>query len=146
MPLPALDISTFQILHQDGGTSVFNGTIKFLKDYISPIKLHFYTEKHERGEWIAGGLSRFTMDMCPLLQVPHELWYPMTSKMSQKHCPYIAGHEEHFNMVNIGNIAAYFRVPESFVGDWKFYFEVTVLRKGLPAYECLMAPVTAVDV
>lgn len=49
-------------------------------------------------------------------------------------------------MANVGNLAAYFQIPDQFVGEWKFYFEFTAFRNGLPNNECMMLPVTAVDI
>ncbi|KAL9707149.1 hypothetical protein quinque_010667 [Culex quinquefasciatus] len=78
--------------------------------------------------------------------MPTELWYPYTRLLKQKTCPYKAGHEEHINNMNIGNFAAMLKVPPSFIGEWRMYYEITSTRNGKRVVECMMIPITVSEV
>lgn len=54
-------------------------------------QLLVYSKKLERGEWVPGFFNRVVQNVCPLLQMPTELWYPYTRLLKQKTCPYKAG-------------------------------------------------------
>lgn len=105
--------------------------------------------------------------MCPLLQLPHEIWYPFTSIMKQKSCPYRAGvswrvnvtlsiddltesltlkHIEPVNSINIGNYAEILNLPPSFIGEWRVYYEVATTRKRKRVMQCLMVLMTITEV
>ncbi|EDS34280.1 conserved hypothetical protein [Culex quinquefasciatus] len=176
-----------------------NGSVQFTGDFESPTRLRLYSKKLERGEWVPGFLNREVLNMCPLLQLPHEIWYPFTSIMKQKSCPYRAGllvyskklergewvsgffnrvvqnvcpllqmptelwypytrllkqktcpykagHVENGKPSNIGNFADYLHLPPSFIGDWRMYYEITTTRNGRRVPECLMMAMTVSEV
>ncbi|KAL9707148.1 hypothetical protein quinque_010666 [Culex quinquefasciatus] len=123
-----------------------NGSVQFTGDFESPTRLRLYSKKLERGEWVPGFLNREVLNMCPLLQLPHEIWYPFTSIMKQKSCPYRAGHIEPVNSINIGNYAEILNLPPSFIGEWRVYYEVATTRKRKRVMQCLMVLMTITEV
>ncbi|XP_038107527.1 uncharacterized protein LOC6033249 [Culex quinquefasciatus] len=145
-PLPEDDFSQFHIQPEQDGSITMNGTYRFKQEYGSPTRWNMYTERLERGSWIPGIVSRDVRDICLLLQMPHEVWYPYTHIMKQKSCPYRVGHEEHINNMNIGNFAAMLKVPPSFIGEWRMYYEITSTRNVKRVVECMMIPITVSEV
>lgn len=127
-------------------------------------QLLVYSKKLERGEWVSGFFNRVVQNVCPLLQMPTELWYPYTRLLKQKTCPYKAGvridtrkchssenniivkHVENGKPSNIGNFADYLHLPPSFIGDWRMYYEITTTRNGRRVPECLMMAMTVSEV
>lgn len=83
--------------------------------------------------------------------------------MKQKTCPFKAGasiepiqnfrdfnklfsqHEEHADNINIGNYATIFDVPPEFLGEWRIYYSITTLRRGTFVEECIMTPVSVLE-
>ncbi|XP_038107525.1 uncharacterized protein LOC6033254 [Culex quinquefasciatus] len=145
-PMPGIDTSNFQILPQPDGSITVNGTARFTKDYGNPTRWKFYTKRLERGRWIPGIVSRDISNVCSVLQMPYELWYPFTRLMQRKFCPFKAGHEEHMNNVNIGNLAKTFEVSPDFIGEWRVYHAITTTRNGRPFDECFMVSVSVSEV
>ncbi|EDS34276.1 conserved hypothetical protein [Culex quinquefasciatus] len=132
-PLPQFDTSDFHIIVQDDGTIRVNGTWRLT------------SQRLQQGEWQTGIVSRDVPNICLNLQIPAEPWYPFTSLMKQKTCPYKAVHEEHADNINIGNYATIFAVPPEYLGDWRIYFTITTLRRGTFFEECIMSPVSVLE-
>ncbi|KAL1380216.1 hypothetical protein pipiens_003613 [Culex pipiens pipiens] len=91
LPMPGFDASELQVIPQDDGSVTMNGTIKFTKDYASPTRMKLHSKRLQQGEWKPGMFSREIRDLCPVMQMPTELWYPFTRILQQKTCPYRAG-------------------------------------------------------
>ncbi|XP_065078912.1 uncharacterized protein LOC135701895 [Ochlerotatus camptorhynchus] len=145
-PLPKVDISHMQIITEDDGSLTVNGTIYYNEDYGSPTRWRMNTKRLERGQWVPGIMSREVLDLCPALLQPSEIWYPVTSKLRKADCPFKKGYEEHMDMINIGNPGELFNIPPNFVGEWQVYHEIITTRRGLPAKECFMTPVSITEV
>lgn len=53
--------------------------------------MHLGTERYHQGKWHLGEINRKVPDLCAELQNDLEPWYAVTSKMTQKSCPYLPG-------------------------------------------------------
>ncbi|XP_062551771.1 uncharacterized protein LOC134217032 [Armigeres subalbatus] len=146
LPLPHVDISQVQIYTEDDGTITINGTTRFTNDYGGPVRWKMYTKRLERGQWVAGIIQRDVFDMCAILTVPNELWYPLVKKLNKQKCPFQKGYEEHMNMINLGNPAEMLNFPPEFVGEWQSFHEITTNRRGFPAKECFKASMSITEV
>lgn len=67
-----------------------------MKAVKSPWRVDFFLEKYERSRWHKQFFDHKIFDICPHLFNSSEPWFHITAHFKQKHCPFEAGHIEHF--------------------------------------------------
>ncbi|XP_058840058.1 uncharacterized protein LOC131695551 [Topomyia yanbarensis] len=143
-PLPAIDVSELESLEDDNGNPTLNGKFKIEGDYNDPIKLKVYSKRLKQGTWTNGEISRDIPNLCLLLTSNWEPWYPMSSKMQRKKCPYNAGHVETFDNILMGDMGM--DIPDAFSGEWQMYIEATTSRGGEKVTECVRLAFTIKEI
>ena len=76
------DFSSFELIAESDTEIYANGSIKYLKELKSPLKVHVYTEKFDRGKWNVMAYDKHQSDFC---RVMHDLKEP--SYKFFKDCP-----------------------------------------------------------
>nr|XP_029736435.1 uncharacterized protein LOC115271090 [Aedes albopictus] len=139
-----IDLNNFQIINRENGDIAYNGSIKFLKDYSSPIKLKIVSKRLQRGTWLPGILNKEIGDFCRVMGNPLEPGVYKTTENIDKRCPFEAGFVQKFDMVEVGSYGM--DIPPSFAGDWKFYVNVYTFRNRRLDHECISVESTIYEV
>ncbi|XP_055611663.1 uncharacterized protein LOC129758224 [Uranotaenia lowii] len=141
MPMFSMDFSGMEIIREEDGTIIADGKVKVLKDFNVPMKIYYYTKKLERGAWNRGLLSRLVPDFCATMNNPVEPWYNVTRHLPP--CPFKAGQEIVLDKMMVGKV--WETIPPNFIGEWRFYTEMTTTRGALPETECKLMEVSVVE-
>ncbi|XP_055603702.1 uncharacterized protein LOC129751937 [Uranotaenia lowii] len=134
----SMDLSQLEIMRREDDSIIADGKVRITKALNAPLKMYYYTKKLERGTWNRGVLSRVVPDFCAAMKHPWEPWYNLTKDMPS--CPFKAGQEIVLDKLLIGKV--WETIPPHFLGEWRFYNEMTTPRGGIPESECKMMEVT----
>ncbi|EDS45913.1 conserved hypothetical protein [Culex quinquefasciatus] len=141
MPKFGMDMSDLDTNLDEEGNPTATGKIVFTEEYNDPISVHAYTKRFLHGSWEDGEISRDVTNLCSLLTVPVEPWYPFFSAMKNQGCPFEKGvcyrkkHEEYLENVALGDVPINF--PSTFAGEWRMYLEINTSRGGQSVTECM---------
>lgn len=83
------DFSNYELIAINDYEVFINGSIKLLRDLVSPMPVHIFAERYERGEWCVMYYDTKRSDFCSAMKNPSEIWYDKMKDL--KGCPLTAG-------------------------------------------------------
>lgn len=84
-----LNVSNLYIHAENDTHSFLNGSLTFMKEVISPWKLHVFFQKKMRGEWVLDAVDRTYSDFCDKIGDSEDKLYFLTKDLPK--CPYVVG-------------------------------------------------------
>uniref|UniRef100_A0A182QD95 Uncharacterized protein n=1 Tax=Anopheles farauti TaxID=69004 RepID=A0A182QD95_9DIPT len=123
-PFP-LDMSNFHVYLSENEKLVMNGNFTFLQDIYPPWGVSIYTHKLEHGEWLPTPYTKRVLNLCGMILVGTEIWFPITKHMQRTQCPFRKGHVETFDMIEIENIGIDDMLHD-LVGDWRIFTDFSL--------------------
>jgi hypothetical protein len=83
------DFSEYELIAVNDYEVFINGSVKILRDIESPLPVHVFAERFERGQWIVMYYDTKRADFCKSMKDSSEIWYDIMKDM--KGCPLKAG-------------------------------------------------------